>query len=107
MKAILVIDEMPKNCDECTYCGELIEARKRGKLFAEDRKRACLFVKNYIFYGFDVQSGRHECCPLKPMPTKKKPLFDPDHCEIEKEIKIVHEIIGYNRCIDEIMGETE
>ncbi len=46
-------------------------------------------------------------CPLKPLPQKKKPLFDPNHCEIEKEIKIIHEIDGYNRCIDEIMGETE
>lgn len=109
MKAILVIDEMPKNCDECPYCGKLIaEGKKRGKKFiAERERRACLFVKNYIFYGFDVESGRHECCPLKAMPTKKKPLFDPDHCEIEKEIKIAHEIVGYNRCIDEILGETE
>lgn len=57
--------------------------------------------------GWKRQIGRLECVKPMPMPTKKKPLFDPDHCEIEKEIKIVHEIIGYNRCIDEILGETE
>ena len=86
MKAILVID-MPKNCAKCKlqYLQGVGEA-----------------ICNAVDWD-----ERPSWCSLKPMPTKKKPLFDPDHCEIEKEIKIVHEIIGYNRCIDEIMGETD
>ena len=41
------------------------------------------------------------------MPKRKIALFDPNHCDMEEEIKIIHEINGYNRCIDEILGETE
>ena len=44
---------------------------------------------------------------LKPMPTRKLALFDPNHCDMEKEIKIIDEINGYNKCIDEILGETK
>lgn len=44
---------------------------------------------------------------LKPMPEKKAPLFDPNHCDIEEELKIIHEIVGYNRCVDEIIGAVE
>lgn len=69
------------------------------------------YANVYVFGKYGEQEDDFVACkgdvPLKPMPTKKKPLFDPDHCEIEKEIKIAHEIVGYNRCIDEIMGETE
>lgn len=42
---------------------------------------------------------------IKPMPTKKLAVFDANCCDIEEEIKIIHEIEGYNRCIDEILGE--
>ena len=43
---------------------------------------------------------------LRPLPTKKVPVFDPNHCDLEKEKLIVHEIEGYNKCLDEILGET-
>ena len=88
MKAILVID-IPKGCYDCPC-------------YYEDKGRC-----QNTWESVEDDFARPSWCPLKPMPTKKTPLFDPDHCEIEKEIKIVHEIIGYNRCIDEIMGETE
>lgn len=88
MKAILVFDKMPDSCDEC-------EVRCTGYTAKEYAEK-------------DIK--RPSWCPIKPMPTKKKPLFDPNHCDIEEEIKIIHEIVGYNRCVDEIdetMGETE
>lgn len=44
---------------------------------------------------------------LKPMPTKKSAVFDANCCDIEEEIKIIREIDGYNRCIDEMLGEEE
>lgn len=89
MKSFLIIDT-PKNCDDCPCAdGEL------GLCQADEKQRNCDWYKVPLW------------CPLKPMPTKKKPLFDPNHCEIEEEIKIIHEIDGYNRCIDEILGETE
>lgn len=99
MKAILVINKMPNHCYGCQYCR--FDARKYNF-------RGCVLTDTDVQDGtIDICKEVHSCCPLKPMPTKKKPLFDPDHCEIEKEIKIVHEIVGYNRCIDEIMGETK
>ena len=88
MKAILVID-VPTLVDGRHLCNEC--PIWNGKQF-------------YCQYDFNTKA---KGCPLKLMPTKKKPLFDPNHCEIEEEIKIVHEIVGYNRCVDEIMGETE
>ena len=68
--------------------------------------RVCPFRQSpWTFCLGEYEKENH--CPLRPLPQKKKPLFDPNHCEIEEEIKIIHEIDGYNRCIDEIMGETE
>lgn len=86
MKAILVID-MPKECCECPCFYDYLhcQAKDDANVLGDERP-----------YN----------CPLKPLPQKKKPLFDPNHCEIEEEIKIIHEIDGYNRCIDEITGET-
>lgn len=75
-KAILVID-MPKNCGECA-------------------------LNNLIFgchFGYELKD-----CPLKPMPEKKVPVFDPNNCDMKEEIKIIHEIEGYNICISEILG---
>ena len=39
---------------------------------------------------------------LRPFPTKKVPVFDPDHCDEDEERKIYHEIVGYNRCVYEM-----
>ena len=61
MKAVLVIDEMPKSCFECRYCGFL----------ESNMKRRCCGLVAHLIYDFDIESGRHECCPLKPMPEYK------------------------------------
>ena len=50
----------------------------------------------------DMCNGRAK---LKPMPKRKLAVFDPNHCDMEEEIKIIREIDGYNRCIDEILGD--
>lgn len=44
---------------------------------------------------------------LMDLPSKKVPMFDPNHCDMDEEIKICHEIFGYNRCLAEILGEIE
>lgn len=57
---------------------------------------------------YSTRIGRWFYAKVKPFPTKKVPVFDPDHCDMDEEIKIIHEIKGYNRCIYEIeTGETE
>ena len=44
---------------------------------------------------------------LRPMPTKKVVLFDPDRTDEDEARRIVYEIEGYNRCVAEMLGETE
>lgn len=82
-KMVLVIDK-PNECSECPCFYDYLRCQ------AEDAK----------VYG----EKRPYNCPLKPMPKRKLALFDPNHCDMEEEIKIIHEINGYNRCIDEILG---
>ena len=94
-KSILVIDT-PENCDEC----KLIRSH---------------FDHGYGWIKECIGSGENDCivfnkkledyCPLKHLPQKKVPMFNPNDCDIEEEIKIIHEIEGYNRCINEILGE--
>ena len=94
-KVMLIMDE-PLDCTDCPLTD----------LSSMTGDKLCL-ASNMRWIETQNEYKKPDWCPLKPMPTKKKPLFDPDHCDIEEEIKIVHEIVGYNRCIDEIMGETE
>lgn len=83
-KMVLVIDK-PNECSECPCFYDYLrcQAEEDAKVYGEKRP-----------YN----------CPLKPMPKRKLALFDPNHCDMEEEIKIIHEINGYNRCIDEILG---
>ena len=64
---------------------------------------------NTDIISIEFANGTTYCCNkrLKPMPKRKLALFNPNHCDMEEEIKIIQEINGYNRCIDEILGETE
>ena len=89
MKAILVID-MPDNCASCPLLLMWVCMPKRQEM------------------GIAMtEIGRPSWCPLKPMPTKKVPIFDANNFDKEEEEKILWEINGYNRCIDEITGEVD
>lgn len=80
-KAILVID-MPKTCGEC--------------ILANEDYDCCQATQKSISYnerGYGVE------CPLKPMPQKKK--------EVRGFYYQTTWEIGYNACIDEILGEKE
>lgn len=92
MKAILVIDEMPKDCGDCrliscigdkAFCDALIYAH--GGL-----------NKPEIHIG-----DKPNWCPLKPMPQKENE-FDKCLNDYGRGWRI-----GYNHCIDEILGEEE
>ena len=83
MKAITVIDEMPKSCRECTL---------RASLGAN--KFHCMAIlprKEIEPYKEQIPSW----CPLRPMPEQMSWGHTADYIE------------GYNACLDEIMGETE
>lgn len=93
MKVILAID-MPESCKECRFCGF-----------------GGLYLEQYVCYltGDHSEDSHLVGCPLRPLPEKKVPHFDPNDSTYDekRERFIMNEINGYNRCIDEITGEAE
>lgn len=84
-KAILVID-MPKSCEDCPCWN------------ADDRKDWC-GATNVTLTGCDIEKERPSWCPLKPMPNKKTIFHEYEFEDLMN--------LGWNACIDEILGETE
>ena len=85
-KAMLIMDEMPTICSECKLCGF---------------DGVCHAVHEFCQYRFDK---KQEWCPLRQVPQKKE----------EFEMDIIHhesldlgKRLGYNACIDEILGGGE
>lgn len=93
MKAILVIDNMPKTCGQCTYCiTEQIE---------NNTVHYCVSGKEGIVDIKDLNK-KQTWCPLKPIPQKK------EVCSLEYATDVEDWFDnGYNECIDEILGEEE
>lgn len=91
MKAILVID-MPKSCNKCE-----LKTHRFG-FTTNKMKVGCKFKGDILT---DVLSDRPNWCPLKPLPQEKEDLYFPCN-EYEQAFNE-----GYNRCIDEILGEKE
>ena len=95
MKAILVIDEMPKNCSDCwLHRNEYSDYEKVWEDICHNAEHEChvLSKANYI--------KRPSWCPLKPMPDRKEEGYPNDDYTIGKAD-------GWNACIYEILGETE
>ena len=82
-KSVLVIDT-PKSCKECSM-------RLSGAL-----NEWCWVLK----HGLDDIESKPEWCPLKPLPEKKE-------CDMWRGLSRDIEALGYNKCLDEILGETE
>lgn len=76
-KAILVFDKMPNSCNEC-------EVRCTGYT-----------AKDYAEKGIK----RPSWCPLRPLPNK---WYDDGSTSFAMGIAR-----GFNKCLDEITGETE
>lgn len=80
MKALLVID-MPNSCEKCP-------------------------LNSHTEYDFDVcwvTQGKGGC-PLKPLPVHKEIK---GKWEDEFDVWVDGMNCGYNKCLDEIVGETE
>lgn len=86
MKAILVLNEMPKNCLKCPI----------GKNVSIPLETCiqCPIGKCVID---EETKTRPDWCPLKPMPEKKQHTL----------YSIGAWNSGYNACIDEILGDKE
>ena len=94
-RAVLVIDEMPKECIECQFC----------RVFADNKPTEtwCLLTAKR---NEDGVNKRAEWCPLKPLPPK---LDANDWHRMFSGLFSEREAKGYgwNACIDEILGEKE
>lgn len=93
-KAILVID-MPYNCIECKL----------------RHLHTCPY-ENKDVVGYYELSFRPGWCPLKEMPEKKKEVYEieckNDNGEYEvTSIEPIKTAIGWNECIDYIVGGNE
>lgn len=87
MKAILVLDEMPESCMKCPL------RFKDGDTDDWFRFR-CIKNTDQI-----PKEGRLWNCELKPLPQRKEELYYP----CNEYMQAVNE--GFNKCIDELLGE--
>ena len=121
MKAILVIDEMPKSCCDCHY-NQYLEYVGYRYCVADVNNLKVL--ESEFDDEHDLYDSRKSWCPLKPMPQKKEvevnKIEDIMHTEYSIEDiyknKYVADIqlatdklisLGWNACINEILGEEE
>lgn len=91
MKAILVLDEMPTDCEDCP-------------LFKDGDKgmRKCNAKRTGT--EWDYYKVRPDWCPLKPIPEKKELYLD--RIEYGYTLENMYSF-GRNECIDEILGDKE
>ena len=95
MKAILILDEMPNNCYECPYC-----------ICNSEREFVCsTFFEYEIVTDEEWTKKRYSKCPLKPLPQKRMPKDNGK----QGLLKLIEQCcdIGYNSCLDEILGEEQ
>lgn len=88
VKAILVLNEMPKNCLECPL--------GKNMSIAIETCIQCPIGKCAIDAETEI---RPDWCPLKPMPNKNTKQYS-DGYKYGKGYQN-----GYNACIDEILGD--
>ena len=97
MKAIAIIDEMPKDCDECPFVNENRDCILLGEdAFPND------WVEDAPYYSLKEKGD----CPLRPLPQREKV----DERYMNDGLLRCSEIMyagGWNDCLDEILGETE
>lgn len=62
----IVVDELPKNCNECNLCRETKYLIDECMVIDNE---SLPFDKDFRF--FDTKKGRHENCPLKVLKGNK------------------------------------
>lgn len=98
MKGIIVVD-IPETCLDCNFCEE----------FDEGTLAMCsLLLDENKLYGrvidADYCQNKPDWCPIKPVPKKFK-----KETALNGIYDIIHETsrMGWNACIDEIVGVEE
>lgn len=92
-KAIVVVD-VPKSCCDCQYSGYL----------NVDNEHICVLVNKAIEHYNCIDIERADICPLKPIPEKKEILNIRDTDDMY-DVFANKINVGYNRCIEDILGE--
>lgn len=87
MKAIVVIDELPKSCYECPL------SHSEAGFFGDICDSVCTVLDRTNIVFMDGM-GKPNWCPLKPLPKKRL-----------DGLSLV--ATGWNECLEAITGETE
>ena len=105
MKAILVL-EIPKNCLECPFRYKS-EEMSLGNFTYQSLFRCkfepeglCEDDGDTVYLNDIMMKSKPDWCPLKPVPEKEVLLTYPEYRENDYSL-------GYNACIDEILGDKE
>ena len=95
MKAILVLDEMPKGCNDCPLY-QMVETKVSGLTYPVGYGWCSVD-------GIDLERDTPLLCPLKSMPEKMEELKDrgENHCEYSLIERLEYRK-GWNACIEEI-----
>ena len=88
-KAVLVLDEMPDMCTECQF------SIYAGRYYCTAINRE---LEGYPFIN------KPDWCPLKALPEKKSE-WEMDVIEFESHDLGEH--VGWNKCVDYLLGEKE
>lgn len=97
-KAILILNKMPKSCADCPVCA-WSEITGLYNCLNGTKEEKC--VDEYLL---DDRLNKPSWCPLKPLPEKMKVDYD-TITSAEVTEKVV--AMGYNFCIDTILGEKK
>ena len=85
-KAILIID-MPSRCGDCPCFDNF------NRMCQEEHKHLALVEIN-------IKDKKPKWCPLREVPQKQD-------VQMEDSVSVFYHGIGYNACIDEILGGGE
>lgn len=86
MKAVLVLDEMPKDCYDCPLSNE-------DTIYGEH-----VFICTGYNAEIEDLSSRADWCPLRPLPTTE---------QITSLLKKGYSFMSFEELLNELSGETE
>jgi len=107
VKAILVLDKMPKNCLECPFRYKSEEMTLGNFTYQSlfrckfEPEGLCEDDGDTVYLNDIMMKSKPDWCPLKRIPRKKPTIGK----ESDNDILCMN--AGFNACIDEILGDKE
>lgn len=90
-KGIIVLD-LPENCMGCQFRANKVD------------------IKCSINHGRYIpdKETKPEWCPIKPAPERKPETNYPDYFRLStKQVIEKSALKGYNKCLDDVLGDTD